>query len=69
MAWEDPEVAARRARRVDAVLALAIAVFLLVGTYFAAHGQPGRREFDAGTIVLLVAAAGALAFRRLHRPV
>ena len=59
-----PEEAARRARRVDAQLALGLAVFLVVGTYFASQGQSARRGFDAGTVVLLVAAAGALAFRR-----
>jgi signal transduction histidine kinase len=37
---------------------------MVVGTYFAAHGQPGRRGFDAGAVVLVVVAAGALAFRR-----
>jgi signal transduction histidine kinase len=62
--WDDPDVAARRARRLDAALALAIAVFLLVGTYFAAHEQPARREFDAGAVALLVLAAAPLAFRR-----
>src|SRR5215216_4956299 len=60
----DPEVAARRARRLDALIALGLAVFLVVGTYFASQGQPARRGFDAGTVVLLVSAAGALAFRR-----
>ena len=60
----DPEDDARRARRLDAVIAVGLAVFLVIGTYFAAHGQPGRRGFDAGTVVLVLAAAGALAFRR-----
>ena len=55
---EDPDVASRRARRVDAAAALGLAVFLVVGTYFASQGQPARRPFDAGTVVLLVAAAG-----------
>lgn len=62
--WEDPDVASRRARRVDAAVALALAVFLVVGTYFASQEQAARRAFDAGAVVLLVAAAGALAFRR-----
>src|SRR4030095_10153450 len=61
---EDPDVASRRARRVDAAAALGRAVLLVVGTYFASQDQPARRPFDAGTVVLLVAAAGALAFRR-----
>ena len=63
-ALEDPDVASRRARRVDAAAALGLGVFLVVGTYFASQGQPARRPFDAGTVVLLVAAAGAIAFRR-----
>src|SRR4029453_15256904 len=61
---EDPDVASRRARRVDAAAALGLAVFLVVGTYFASQDQPARRPFDAGTVVLLIAAAGAIAFRR-----
>ena len=61
----DPEVAAREGpARGCRAIALALAVFLVVGTYFASQGQPARRGFDAGTVVLLVAAAGALAFRR-----
>jgi signal transduction histidine kinase len=60
----DPEEAARSARRVDALIALGLAVLIVVGTYFAAHGQPARRGFDAGAVVLVVVAAGALAFRR-----
>jgi signal transduction histidine kinase len=62
--WDDPDVAARRGRRVDALLALGLAVLFVVGTYFAAHGQPARRGFDVGAVALVVAAAGALAFRR-----
>jgi signal transduction histidine kinase len=50
----------------DAALAAGLAVFLTVGTWFAAQHQPGRRPFDAGTIALLVVAAGALALRRRH---
>jgi signal transduction histidine kinase len=48
----------------DALLAAALAAFLLVGTYFASQGQHGRRPFEAGTVALLVVAAGALAWRR-----
>ena len=62
--WDDPDAAARRARRLDAALAVGLAVFLLVGTYFAAHEQPARRAYDAGAAVLLLLAAGPLAFRR-----
>jgi signal transduction histidine kinase len=60
----DPEVAARNARRLDSLIALGLAAFLVFGTYFASHGQPGRRGFDVLAGVLVVAAAGALAFRR-----
>jgi signal transduction histidine kinase len=48
----------------DALLAAGLAAFLVVGTYFASQGQPDRRAFDAGTVALLVVAAGALAWRR-----
>ena len=48
----------------DAALAVALAAFLLVGTYFASEGQPDRRAFDAGAVALLLVAAGALAWRR-----
>lgn len=61
---EDPEVAARRQQRLDALIALGLAAFMVLGTYFAAHGQPARRGFDAAAVVLVVVAAGALAFRR-----
>ncbi|HET8525800.1 MAG TPA: hypothetical protein VFM81_04110 [Actinomycetota bacterium] len=37
----DPGEAARSARRLDALIALALIVFMVLGTYFAAHGQPG----------------------------
>jgi signal transduction histidine kinase len=60
----DSEEAARSARRLDALIALGLAVLMVVGTYFAAHGQPARRGFDVGGVVLVIAAAGALAFRR-----
>ena len=50
----------------DAALAVALAAFLLVGSYFASQGQPGRRAFDAGAVVLLLVAAGALAWRRRY---
>jgi signal transduction histidine kinase len=50
----------------DAALAVALAAFLLVGSYFASQGQPDRRVFDAGAVVLLLVAAGALAWRRRY---
>ena len=43
---------------------VALAAFLVVGTYFASQGQPDRRAFDAGAVALLLVAAGALAWRR-----
>jgi signal transduction histidine kinase len=59
-----PGSASRTSLIVDAVLAAGLAAFLTVGTYFASQGQPGRRPFDAGAIALVIAAAGALAWRR-----
>jgi signal transduction histidine kinase len=50
----------------DALLAAALTAFMLVGTHFASQAQPGRRPFDAGTVVLVMLAGGALAFRRTH---
>jgi signal transduction histidine kinase len=60
----DQEGAARNTGRLDALIALGLAALMVVGTYFASHGQPGRRGFDALAVVLVVAAAAALAFRR-----
>ncbi|MET0800613.1 MAG: sensor histidine kinase, partial [Actinomycetota bacterium] len=51
---------------VDGALAAGLAVFLLVGTYFASEGQPARRPFDAWTVVLLLVVAGALWVRRRY---
>jgi signal transduction histidine kinase len=50
----------------DGVLAAGLAALLTVGSYLASQQQPTRRPFDAGAIVLLIAAAGALAWRRRH---
>jgi signal transduction histidine kinase len=50
----------------DAALAAGLAAVVTVGTYFASQHQPTRRPFDAGTIALIVVAAGALARRRRH---
>ena len=61
-----PAPSPRASALFDAALAVALAAFLLVGTYFASQGQPGRRAFDAGTVVLLLVAAGALAWRRRY---
>ena len=60
--WVDS--ASRASMVFDAALAVGLAAFFLVGTYFASQGQPERRAFDAGAVVLLLVAAGALAFRR-----
>jgi MYXO-CTERM domain-containing protein len=51
---------------IDGALAAGLAAFLTVGTFFASQGQPDRRPFDAGAVVLLLVAAGALAWRRRH---
>jgi signal transduction histidine kinase len=56
----------RTSQLFDALLAAGLAAFLLVGTYFASQGQHGRRPFEAGTVALLVVAAGALAWRRRY---
>ncbi len=50
--------------RFDIALALAIAAIEIVVTSFVGQHQPERRAIDAGGIALLVAGAGALAFRR-----
>src|SRR2546422_10477814 len=47
----------------DSAVAVALAVLLTVGTYFASRHQPTRRSFDGGAIALLLAATGALAMR------
>jgi signal transduction histidine kinase len=56
---------ARDSLLVDAVLAVGLAAFSVVGTYFASQQQqPGRRPFDAGAAVLVVIAALSLVARR-----
>jgi signal transduction histidine kinase len=59
-------LASRSSLVVDGALAVGLAAFLTVGTYFASQGQPTRRPFDAVAVALVVAAAGALALRRRH---
>jgi signal transduction histidine kinase len=56
----------RRTLLADGALAGGLAVFVLIGTYFASQNQHGRRAFDAGVIVLILVAAGALAARRRY---
>jgi signal transduction histidine kinase len=51
---------------VDGVLAAGLAALVTVGTYFASQHQPTHRPFDAGTVALIIVAAGALALRRRH---
>jgi signal transduction histidine kinase len=50
----------------DGALAAGLAALITVGTYFASQHQPARRPFDAGTIALIILAAGAVALRRRH---
>jgi signal transduction histidine kinase len=56
----------RRTLLVDSAIAVFLAVFLTAGTYFALEHQPGSLGFDAGAAALVVAASGALAFRRRY---
>ncbi len=51
---------------VDAALAVGLAAIVLLGTYFASKHQPARRPFDAGTVALIVVAAGSLVMRRRY---
>ena len=50
----------------DAAIAVGLLVLLMVGTTFASRHQPGRRAFDVGAAALVIASAGALAWRRRH---
>ena len=56
----------RSDRVVDGLVAAGLTAFILVGTYFASHGQPLRRGFDVWAALLIVAAGGALFVRRTH---
>jgi signal transduction histidine kinase len=63
----EPEWPQRWARRRPELLAFPVAVFQLLGCYFAGrHGQPEARSFDALAVVLLVGSGLALFFRRRH---
>jgi signal transduction histidine kinase len=46
--------------------AAGLAAFVTLGTFFASQDQPARRPFDAGSVALILVAAGALAARRRH---
>jgi signal transduction histidine kinase len=60
-------VPSRRAVLVgDGVLAVALAVVLLVGTFLADQREPGSHPFDAGSAAIVAAAALVLAARRLY---
>ena len=61
-----PGSASRTRPIVDGLLAAGLAALLTMGTYLASQGQPGRRPFDAAAVALVIAAAGALAWRRRH---
>jgi signal transduction histidine kinase len=50
----------------DGLLAAAIGIFIMIGTFFASHGQTDRESFDVWTAVLIVVAAAALAVRRRY---
>ncbi|MFJ6567567.1 sensor histidine kinase [Streptomyces sp. NPDC091292] len=45
---------------------LLITVFVLVGSTFAAHGQPDRQQLDVFARLLMVAATGVLLWRKRH---
>jgi signal transduction histidine kinase len=56
--------ARRRELLADSALAVGLAAFVTVGTFYASQNQPARRPADVGTVALIVVAAGALAARR-----
>jgi signal transduction histidine kinase len=56
----------RRTLLVDGALAVGLAGFVLLGSYFASQRQPARRPFDVGLIALVLVATGALAARRRY---
>jgi signal transduction histidine kinase len=53
-------------RVVDGIVAAGLTAFILVGTYFASHGQPLRRGFDVGAALLILVVGGGLFLRRTH---
>jgi signal transduction histidine kinase len=52
--------------RADVALALIVGAIEIVGTHFAGQNQPDHRALDAVALVLLVAGAAALVFRRQY---
>jgi signal transduction histidine kinase len=55
---------ARASLLFDCGLAAVLMAFISVGTWFAIENQSSSRRFDAWTVVLVIVAAGALAWRR-----
>src|SRR5688572_25237373 len=54
---EDTAAGARARRRellADGALAVGLAAFVTLGTFFASQNQPARRPFDAGAVALIV---------------
>jgi signal transduction histidine kinase len=58
--WQDSQ------SRLDVAIALIVGVVAIVGTLFAAQRQPDRTPIDALAIVLILAAAASLLFRRRY---
>ncbi|MGH2653122.1 MAG: sensor histidine kinase [Actinomycetota bacterium] len=61
-----PDAGSRTSLIFDGVFAAALAVVLTAVTYLASANQHGRRPFDAGTAILVIAAAGTVALRRRY---
>jgi signal transduction histidine kinase len=62
----DPDARSRSTLLADAALAVGLAAFSLVGTYFASHQQADHRPFDPAAAALVVVAAAALTARRRY---
>jgi signal transduction histidine kinase len=60
------DLQARRIPPGDVVLAVTLAAFMNVGTFFASHQHAARRPYDGGAVALILIAAAALAFRRRY---
>jgi signal transduction histidine kinase len=62
-----PEHRRRYERRVDVLIAIAVAIVDVGGSYIASRHHTGSaRAWDAGAAVVLLVGAGALVFRRVH---
>src|SRR5919198_3798298 len=64
--WGRGDPARRWSQAFDAALAIALAAFINLGTFFATRNQPARRPFDAGSVVLILVAALSLTARRRY---